>query len=197
MPFILEGIVTTRNSDGSINIAPMGPVVELEQEGEIKQLLFRPFQDSKTCQNLMATKQGVFHLSDDVLLFARAVTKQLTAAELPLLPAKKIEGEIISNACRWYEFQITSCDTSSIRAELKAEVFHRGGVRMFLGFNRAKNAIIETAILATRLDLLDGDFIEEELKRLQVIIEKTAGEQEREAFDLLTKFIASNREGAS
>ncbi len=197
MPFILEGIVTTRNSDGSINIAPMGPVVELEQEGEIKRFLFRPFQDSQTCQNLLATKQGVFHLSDDVLLFARAVTKKMTAAELPLLPAEKIEGKIISNACQWYEFQITSCDTSSIRTELKAEVLHTGSSRRFLGFNRAKNAIIETAILATRLHLLERDFIEEELKRFQIIIDKTAGEQEREAFDLLTIFIAANREGAS
>ena len=197
MPFILEGIVTTRNSDGSINIAPMGPVVELEQEGEIKRFLFRPFQDSQTCQNLIATKQGVFHLSDDVLLFARAVTKQLMAAELPLLPAEKIEGKIISNACQWYEFQITSCDTSSIRTELKAEVLNTGSARRFLGFNRAKNAIIETAILATRLHLLESDFIEEELKRFQIIIDKTAGEQEREAFDLLTIYIAANREEAS
>jgi len=197
LPFILEGIVTTRNSDGSINIAPMGPVIELELEGEIKRFLFRPFQDSQTCQNLMTTKQGVFHLSDDVLLFARAVTKQLTAAELPLLPAEIIEGRIISNACQWYEFRITSCDTSSIRAELQAEVLHTGSARKFLGFNRAKNAIIETAILATRLHLLEKDIIDEELKRFQRIIEKTAGEQEHEAFDLLTKFIAANREDAS
>ena len=196
MPFILEGLVTTRNSDGSINIAPMGPVVELEKDGEIERLLFRPFQDSQTCQNLMTTKQGVFHLSDDVLLFARAVTKQLTAAELPLLPAEKIEGKIISTACQWHEFQITSCDTSSIRAELQAEVLDRGGARRFLGFNRAKNSIIETAILATRLHLLESDFIEVELKRFHTIIKKTAGKQEREAFDLLTKFIATHREDA-
>ncbi len=207
MPFILEGIVTTLNRDGSINIAPMGPIVELghdelrneelEHKTEIRRFLFRPFQDSQTCRNLLATKQGVFHLSDDVLLFARAITKQLTGEELPLTPAKTIEGKIISNACQWHEFRIVSCNTDSIRAELEAEVLHQGGRGCFLGFNRAKNAIIETAILATRLHLLEKDFLQQELERFRTIIEKTGGDRECEAFGLLTNFISAYREDES
>ncbi|MBL4884831.1 MAG: DUF447 family protein, partial [Planctomycetaceae bacterium] len=84
MSFILEGIVTTRNPDGSVNAAPMGPVVISQQAGTISQFLFRPFQDSQTCQNLLATKQGVFHVTDNVLLFAQAVTKKLIPSQ-PLL----------------------------------------------------------------------------------------------------------------
>ncbi len=197
MSFILEGIVTTRNEDGSPNIAAMGPVVELERAGEIKQLLFRPFQDSQTCRNLLARKQGVFHLSDDVLLFARAVTNQLSSEKIPLSPAEIVEADVISNACQWYEFNVTSCDTSSPRAELKTEIVHKAKARSFLGFNRAKHAVIETAILATRLHLMESDFLEEELKRFRTIVEKTAGEQERKAFALLTEFIAGENEVAS
>ena len=202
LPFILEGIVTTLNRDGSINIAPMGPIVELghEELGHeigIRRFLFRPYQDSQTCRNLIATKQGVFHLNDDVLLFARAITKQLTAEELPLTPAKNIKGKIISNACQWYEFQIVSCNTESTRAELEAKVLHQGGRGCFLGFNRAQNAIIETAILATRLHLLDNDFLQQELGRFRIIVEKTGGTRECEAFGLLTNFISAYREGKS
>lgn len=194
LPFILEGIVTTLNQDGSINVAPMGPIVELGDKNRIRRFLFRPFQDSQTCRNLIATKQGVFHLSDDVLLLARAVTKQLSGEDLSLKPAKTIKGKIIGNACQWYEFHIVSCDTESTRAELEAEILHQAGTGCFLGFNRAKNAIIETAILATRLHLLKNDFVQQELERFQIIIEKTGGDQECEAFGLLTDFISAYRE---
>ncbi len=197
MPFILEGIVTTRNSDGSVNIAPMGPVVKREQDGTVRQFLFRPFQGSQTYQNLSATKQGVFHISDDVLLFARAVTKNLIAEQLPLSPAKKIDGVVISNSSQWYEFQIISSDTSSDRAEFEAEILHTGGAGSFLGFNRAKHAVIETAILATRLHLLEKDFVAKELKRFEVIIKKTAGRQERDAFELLHNFMTTHQGQAS
>ena len=64
MPFILEGIVTTRNEDGTINVAPMGPVVDPAEAPRITNLLLRPFQTSTTYANLARTRQGVFHVTD-------------------------------------------------------------------------------------------------------------------------------------
>ena len=193
MPFILEGIATTRNPDGSVNIAPMGPIVESEQIGSLERFLLRPFQDSQTCRNLLETKQGVFHLTDDVLLFAQAVTKKLNADLLPLESAKQVDGVVIGSACQWYEFRIVSSDTSSARAELEAEVVLKKTARDFIGFNRARHAVIETAILATRLHLLEPEYIAVELRRFQIVMGKTAGEVENEAFRLLCKFIDESR----
>ena len=65
---ILEGIVTTVSAAGEINIAPMGPRVEPTME----RLLLRPFRTSRTYRNLREHPEGVFHITDDVLLLAQA-----------------------------------------------------------------------------------------------------------------------------
>ena len=65
-----------------------------------------------------------------------------------------------------------------------------GGLqREFIGFNRARHAVLEAAIYATRLHLLPREFITSELERLQVIVDKTAGPEEREAMALLAGFV--------
>ena len=66
---------------------------------------------------------------------------------------------------------------------------HRGSRREFIGFNRARHAVLEAAIYATRVHLLSRDLLLAELDRLQVIVEKTAGPREHEAMALLTDYI--------
>ena len=66
---------------------------------------------------------------------------------------------------------------------------HRGFRREFLGFNRARHAVLEAAILATRVHMLPAEQIREEFARLQVIVDKTAGPREFEAMALLTEHI--------
>jgi uncharacterized protein len=55
-------------------------------------------------------------------------------------------------------------------------------------FNRASHAVLEASILASRVRLL-GD-VHEELDRLQVLVDKTAGPREREAMDYVRAVIA-------
>jgi hypothetical protein len=62
-------------------------------------------------------------------------------------------------------------------------------IREFWGFNRAKHAVIEAAILATRLDFLPAAEIANQFARLQSVVEKTGGSQEHSAFDLLSQFV--------
>ena len=71
---ILEGIVTTVNADGTLNISPMGPTIadDVQSDGKIDQFVLRPFDTSTTFANLKRTRAGVLHVTDDVLLFARA-----------------------------------------------------------------------------------------------------------------------------
>ena len=65
---ILEGIVTTLNDDETPNIAPMGPIVELE---DVRTFVLRPYKTATTYRNLKRWGEGVFHVTDDVLLLAR------------------------------------------------------------------------------------------------------------------------------
>lgn len=65
---------------------------------------------------------------------------------------------------------------------MAVEVVHTEIVREFFGFNRAKHAVLEAAILATRIGLLPRSEIESEFERLAVIVKKTGGQQEHQAF---------------
>ena len=95
----------------------------------------------------------------------------------------------MKSACRWYEFEIESFDDREERTNLTARVVHSGHIRDFVGFNRAKHAVVEAAILATRLHLLPRDDIRDQFAALKVIVEKTAGPRESEAFELLERYV--------
>jgi hypothetical protein len=181
---ILEGIVTTRNEDGTINIAPMGPVVD----ETMAWLQLRPFQTATTFANLERTKCGVFHVVDDVLLLARAAIGRLDPPP-PVQPAEKIDGAVLSDCCRWYEFAVESSDSSGPRAEMRARVMHMGRLRDFFGFNRAKHAVLEAAILSTRIHLVPPDELKRTFGWLKSPVDKTAGPREREAFALLEEYV--------
>jgi hypothetical protein len=187
---ILEGIVTTRNPDGTINISPMGPHVDASME----RLVLRPYQTSTTYQNLKRTREGVFHVIDDVLLLAQAAVGQ--PDPIPrMIDAPAIDGAILSDACRWYAFRVESLDDRAERTEIIARVIDRGTIRDFFGFNRAKHAVVEAAILATRTAFLPAEEIRREFERLAVPVEKTGGPQEHEAFEFLQRYIEQALEG--
>ena len=182
---IAEGIVTTVNLDGSANISPMGPRVNRD----FTQLLLRPFQTSTTYQNLKRTGEGVFHITDDVLLVAKAAVGRLTP-EPSLQPAPHVQGFLLSGACRWFAFRVSRLDDSEERTTIDCTVIGSGNLRPFFGFNRAKHAVLEAAILATRIGILPSEQIMAELQRLAIPVEKTAGTQEREAFEFLRDYVA-------
>jgi uncharacterized protein len=181
---ILEGIVTTINVDGSVNISPMGPIVD----PDMTRLTLRPYETSTTLQNLLRTKQGVFHVTDDVELLARAAVDRLEVVP-PLVRAASLDGWILADACRWYAFEVRETDTREPRARLEAAVVDRGRLRDFFGLNRAKHAVVEAAILATRLGFLPIDEVLVEMRRLAVLVEKTGGPAEHRAFRFLGDLI--------
>jgi uncharacterized protein len=184
---ILEGIVTTLDAAGTPNVAPMGPIVD----ESMSVLLLRPFKTSQTYRNLKASPHGVFHVVDDVLLLAQAAIGCLDPVP-ETFPAERIEGVVLTSACRWYEFQIDDFDDSGERTNLRATVVHQGRLRDFFGFNRAKHAVLEAAILATRTHLIPQEELSAQLAALKPLIEKTAGPRETEAFELLERYIAEN-----
>lgn len=183
---ILEGIVTTVSAEGELHLAPMGPRVDLA----VQQFLLRPFPSSQTYRNLVSHPEGVLHVTDDVLLLARGAIGAM--AELPPhRPAEKVLGFILTESCRAYEFRARSIDSSEQRVKIECEVVQVHRLRDFFGFNRAKHAVVEAAILATRLHLLPAAEITTEFAKLEIIVGKTGGEQEMQAFALLRQFVAN------
>jgi uncharacterized protein len=183
---ILEGIVVTLSLEGKPNIAPMGPRVDRD----ISQLLLRPFQTSQTYSNLKTTGSGVFHVTDDVELLARAAVQHL-AQPPALVPVGGFPSPRLADACRWFAFRVESIDDNEQRAAINCRVVTRGELRPFLGFNRAKHAVLEAAILATRIGIIPDDEIRTEVNRLAAIVQKTAGLQERTAFNFLQRHVHS------
>ncbi|HZY84663.1 MAG TPA: DUF447 domain-containing protein [Gemmataceae bacterium] len=186
---ILEGVVTTVAAGGAINVAPMGPLVEPPSPGrDLERFVLRPFRTAQTYANLKAHGEGVLHVTDDVLLLARAAVGRLEPLP-PLVPAERVRGWVLRDACRYYEFRVTACDDRAERARFDAEVVRAGRLRDFFGLNRAKHAVVEAAILATRTALLPPEEIAAEYRKLAVLVEKTGGPQEHAAFALLREYV--------
>lgn len=181
---ILEGIVTTISPEGELNIAPMGPRVGPTMD----RFTLRPFATAQTCRNLRHHGEGVLHVTDDVLLLAQAAVGRVEPFP-EVERADAILGYVLADACRYYEFRVTAIDDRAERVTIEAEVVHHGRRRDFFGFNRAKHAVVEAAILATRTHLLPAGEIEAEFRRLGVIVEKTGGPRETEAFRFLSEYV--------
>ena len=179
---IVETIITTVAVDGTVNCAPMG--VEWGDET----IVLKPFLETATYRNVQATGAAVVNLIDDVRVFARAA---IANPEYPTVPAVAVRGVVLADCCSWREVAVRSIDSTPPRSRIEAAVVHRGARREFIGFNRARHAVLEAAIHVTRLHMLPRAFIESELARLQVIVDKTAGAPELEAMALLTEHVRS------
>ncbi len=185
---ILEGIVTTLSPQGIPNLAPMGPKVEDER---LRRFVLRPYRTSTTYLNLRERGEGVLHVTDDVLTLARAAIG--TVSDAPYRPAEVVAGVIWLGACRYHEFRVISLDDHEMRTTIVAESVASGRLRDHFGLNRAKHAIVEAAILATRLDLLPIEEVLSDYAKLRVLVEKTGGPAELQAFQLLMSHVEASR----
>lgn len=182
---IIETIVTTLDAGGAVNIAPMG----VEWTGGDDPPVLKPFLETVTYRNIVATGVAVVNLIDDVRVFARAA---ISNPEYPTEPAAAVRGLVLRDACSWRELTVTSVDSTPPRSRIETAIVHRGFRREFVGFNRARHAVLETAIYATRVHMLERDFLLSELDRLRIIVDKTAGPAEHEAMMLLSDYIRTS-----
>ena len=182
---LLEGVVTTSSESGDTRISAMGPRVDWPTT----RVLLRPFQNSSTFQNLSRTGRGILHVTDDVLLIARAAIRRLPS-DTPTV--HEIDGypNRLKDCVRWYALEVTSIDDSQDRSRIECHVAATGSVRDFFGYNRASHAVIEAAILATRLHLLSIEMVMDEFARLAEIVDKTAGDLQRQAFMELQQYLS-------
>jgi hypothetical protein len=177
---IIETLLTTIDDTGSVNCAPMG--VEWGEDV----IIVKPFLDTTTYRNLTINNHAVVNITDNVLLFAACA---ISRPDVSTQPAVEVRGRILLDVCSWRELVIEAVEPTEPRARLTGRVVHRGTAREFVGFNRARFAVLEAAILATRLHFMPRSQVLSDLARLQIIVDKTAGPPEREAMNLLTRHI--------
>ena len=176
------------DEQGQPHCAPMGPVVD----ERLEDWLLRPFQTSTTFKNLQRHDHCIFHVTDNALLVT-----QLVLGKKPVLEFSPLEdsdsdakGWILKSACHWYQLRIDHWDTSQPRSEARARIVNQGQLRPFWGWNRAKHAVLEAAILSTRFHLLDREYVIAEFEGLQSAITKTAGQDEKLAWEMLQENLA-------
>ena len=179
---ILETIITSVDADGKPHVTPFGISM---QEGLV---MISPYKPSVTLDNILASHSAVMNLTDDVRVFAAALTKKQA---WQVVKADKIIGVRLANTLAHKELKLVNVKQDDTRPQLFLEVIHEVQHQPFQGFNRAQAAVIELAVLVSRLHLLPKEKIEAELQYLQIAINKTAGERELEAWGWLVEKIVN------
>jgi len=120
---IVEGVLTTCDSTGRENVAAMGVLLDpssIAPDGNWTAFRLRPFEGSRTYANLKRHACGVFHLTDDVELLARAALGD--AGPVRTIPGSTVRCPTLKECVRAFEFEITSADWSEPRANLLCRV---------------------------------------------------------------------------
>ena len=182
---LIETVVTTTGSDGVVNCAAMG--VRLGEN----ELVFWPFDATRTLKNLRARGEAVVHLTDDVMLF---VESALGHPHPVMRAASAVAGFVIEESNSWHEVvvtEITPSEDGMARSRVRARVVATGtGTRQPQGLCRARHAAVEASIFASRLRWLGADRVCAELGRLQELVDKTAGPRERAAMEYVRRYVA-------
>jgi hypothetical protein len=134
----------------------------------------------------VATQRAVLNLTDDVRVFAGALTQR---QPWTLLPAEHIEGCRLADCLAYKELKLISVEDDILRPNLYLEIVHESHHHPFQGFNRAQAAVIELAVLVSRLKRLPLEKITQEMAYLTIAIEKTAGPRELEAWGWLVEAV--------
>lgn len=189
MPLIIETVVTTLDKSGIAHIAPLG----LTAEGE--RWVIAPFRPSRTLDNLTAHPFAVASHVDDVRVIAGCVTGR---RDWPVVDAEKVPGKRLADAVSHWELAVEEVREDAQRPRFVCRHVHAASHAPWGGYNRAQAAVIELAVLTTRLHMLPAEKIEAELRYLEIAVSKTAGRRELEAWSwLMARIDAWRREQPS
>lgn len=181
---IYETIISTMDLQGRVHVTPFGVRM---QDGLV---VISPFKPSATLVNILATERAVLNLTDDVRVFSGALTHRKV---WELVPATRIEGYRLLDTLVHKELKLVRVEDDLVRPQLFLEVLHEVQHQCFKGFNRAQAAVIELAVLVSRLKRLPLEKINQEMDYLKIAIEKTAGPRELEAWGWLVEAVENHK----
>ena len=179
---IFETIICTVNIDYKPHITPFG--VQFEGVKENARVIIAPYKPSTTLNNILATKFAVMNMTDDVRVFAGALTGR---NDWPLLPINNNMGYRLADCLAHTVLQLLEVRDDETRPQLLMQAINSENHQFFQGFNRAQAAVVELSILVSRLHILPKEKVLAERAYLQIAIDKTAGEREFEAWRWLTE----------
>ena len=175
---IYEIVLTTINPSHSdqAHHAPFG--VQMVQD----QVIIAPYRPSRSLDNLLAHRQAVINFTNDSRVFAGCLTGR---REFPVCPVENGDGVRLRDSLAHAVIRVVRIDDDDQRPRFHCAITHRHSHAAFPGFNRAQAAVIEAAILMSRLHMLPVEKIERELAYLTVAVDKTAGPHERQSWEWL------------
>jgi uncharacterized protein len=181
---IFETVVSSVSRDGVVHIAPMGVRYH---DGQV---VLMPFKPSITHDNIVATGHAVLNIVIDTRVFAGCVTGR---RHWPTVATEKINSQRLACALSHLELRLAQRDDDAQRPRLCLAAVHEVVHAPFIGFNRAQAAVIEGAVLVSRLHMLPAAKVDAEMAYLQIAIDKTAGADEHEAWGWLQQAVAQHR----
>lgn len=181
---IYEAIITSVDAMGVPHVAPFG----ISMQDDL--VIISPYKPSSTMANILANNYAVINLTDDVRVFAAALTGR---SSWDLVAADKVLGVRLARCLAHKELKLVNIIDHPLRPQLFLQVLHEEQHQAFQGFNRAQAAVIELAVLVSRLTRLPMDKIELEIGYLNIAIEKTAGPRELEAWSWLMETVTNHR----
>ncbi len=187
---IYEIILTTMNPPGTSGLsdspvsqahhAPFG--IQIEED----QVIIAPYRPSRSLDNLFAHRQAVINFTNDSRFFAGCLTGR---REFPLCPVEG-GGVRLQDALAHAAIRVVRIDDDDVqRPRFHCAITHRQSHAAFPGFNRAQAAVIEAAILMSRLHILPLEKIEREIDYLAVAVSKTAGPGEWQSWGWLMEHL--------
>lgn len=182
---IYEAVITTRCENDDIRIAPLG----YKEEGEF--IVLSPFRPSTTLSNLERTGEAVLNFTDNVAIIAGCLTGHY---DWDTVEAVEVDCDRLADTITHMELKVDHVEQDEQRPRFFCTKEFTEIHKTFKGFNRAQSAVLEAAILVSRLHMLDDDKIDNELAYLQIAIDKTAGLQEKKAWDWLMEKIKTFRQ---
>jgi len=159
---IVETIVSTFNSDGTPNAAPMGAIMENEQT-----LALNIFNTSETNRNLKCTKCAAINITNDIEIFYKTAFKQKKPrGNLPqdwFSKSEMIDAPLLSCANATIEVTIINQIFFEEKTRFTCQVESINSVKVYPRiYCRAFGACIEAIVHATRVQDFIGDLNKEE-----------------------------------
>jgi hypothetical protein len=173
---IQETIITSMGTDGYTHISPMGVHVHGDD------YIIMPFRPSTTLEHILSSGQAVLNHTDDVRVFAGCLTGH---RDWPLTDGIKVASKRLKQSLAHQELELIRVEEHHQRPKLHCKIVYQQTHQAFNGFNRAQFAVLEAAILVSRLSILPWQKVNAELDYLKIGFDKCAGEREFEAWNWL------------
>jgi len=153
--------------------------METNDDGKV---IIRPFSGSHTWENLASGDFAAANITDSVLSFVLSV---VDPTRLITVPALRAPCSVLEDSCGRLELKMVERNLSGQRGLCVFEVLHREAGRPFSGFNRARCALVEALVAATRISVNGPAPFIERYETAADLVERTGGPEENEALRLL------------